>query len=202
MESPNIFDPDFQQQSVESKLAISLERIAEAFRVLLWQESKANRLTPLQVQLLIHCAHHSVQQNKVSSLTRAFNMTKGTVSEAVKTLVEKGYLQRESDPADGRAVAFWPTAAGAALAQQVARFAGPLHGALSELTAHQQGVLLESLLELIAKLQRAGIISLNRMCFSCRYYEKKADGHYCHLLQAQLSDAELRIDCPEHATAE
>lgn len=33
------FDIDFQNKSIESKIVASLERISQAFRVLLWQES-------------------------------------------------------------------------------------------------------------------------------------------------------------------
>lgn len=47
------FDLNQQIQSTESKIVASLERIAQAFRVLLWQESKEFALSPIQVQLLI-----------------------------------------------------------------------------------------------------------------------------------------------------
>jgi len=81
------FDLTNQNRNTSSKIVASLERIAQAFRVLLWQESKAHALTPIQVQMLIFLLHHSEEKRKVSYIAREFNMTKATVSDTVKTLV-------------------------------------------------------------------------------------------------------------------
>ena len=42
-----------QNQKIESRIVVALERISEAFRVLLWNESKENSLSPIQIQILI-----------------------------------------------------------------------------------------------------------------------------------------------------
>ena len=47
------FDLKRQSTKIESKIVVALERISEAFRVLLWNESKENSLSPIQIQLLI-----------------------------------------------------------------------------------------------------------------------------------------------------
>ena len=57
--SKSDFDLVHQNQNVESKIVAALERISQAFRVLLWQESKEFSLTPIQVQVLIFLLHHS-----------------------------------------------------------------------------------------------------------------------------------------------
>jgi hypothetical protein len=50
------FDLEHQNSKIESKIVASLERISEAFRVLLWNESKENSLSPIQIQILIFIA--------------------------------------------------------------------------------------------------------------------------------------------------
>jgi hypothetical protein len=69
------------------------------------------------------------------------------------------------------------------------------------MTEMQKEVLLSSLLELIYKLNKSGVIGIQRMCATCRFYGKNQYGpgtHYCNLLNLPLNAADLRIDCPEH----
>lgn len=47
------FDIHNQNTNTDSKIIASLERIAQAFRVLLWNESKEFSLSPIQIQVLI-----------------------------------------------------------------------------------------------------------------------------------------------------
>ncbi len=194
----SVFDHQFQQQSIESKIVVSLERISEAFRVLLWKESKEHALSPIQVQILIFCNFHSEQLRKISSLASEFNLTKATVSDSVKALEQKGFIRKQQEPEDTRSYTIHLTKEGAELAKKISMFADHLYQPLSTLSDIQKQTLLSSLLEMIYKLQQAGIISINRMCFSCRYYQKKSDKHYCNLMNTPLKNTELRIDCPEH----
>lgn len=51
--SKSIFDPKNQIKDVSSKIVAGLERISEAFKVLLWEKAKALGLSPIQIQILI-----------------------------------------------------------------------------------------------------------------------------------------------------
>lgn len=59
------FNLSEQNQKVESLIVVALERISEAFRVLLWNESKENSLSPIQIQILIFVNFHSLEKCKV-----------------------------------------------------------------------------------------------------------------------------------------
>ena len=48
------------------KLLIGLERISQAFKVLLWNKAKEYGLSPIQIQILIFVAHHKSEYNNVS----------------------------------------------------------------------------------------------------------------------------------------
>lgn len=96
------FDIAHQANSIESKIVASLERVAQAFRVLLWQESKEFALTPIQVQVLIFLLHHSEDKRKVGYLAKEFNMTKPTIRETIKVLQQKMLVSKENERGNSR----------------------------------------------------------------------------------------------------
>lgn len=200
--NPSPFDT--HNPSVSGKIVAALERISEAFRVLLWNEGKAHGLSPLQMQILIFLLHHDAEElRKVSHLAAEFNLTKATVSEAVKALEKKGWIEKDFGQTDQRSFAIGLTAAGEALAGQMERFATNIEAPIASLAADAQADLLLNLLSIISHLHQQGVISVQRMCFTCRHYRPGQAGqpHFCQLLNAPLTTAELRVDCPEHEAA-
>lgn len=198
----NHFDLSHQNQHIESKIIVALERVSEAFRVLLWQQGQSLKLSPIQIQILIFCAFHSAEKCKVGYLAQEFNVDKSTISDSVRVLAQKQLVEKITSPEDGRSHTIYLTEQGATMAMQLASFALPFEKPIEQLSTVQKEVLLQSLLELIYKLQQAGIISLQRMCFACQYYRKGEQGHHCSLLGKALPAQELRIDCPEFLAKE
>lgn len=198
------FDLRNQNSSVESRIVASLERISQAFRVLLWQESKEHSLTPIQVQVLIFISFHSPDKCKVSYLADEFNMAKATISETVKTLEQKQLIEKYSEPHDSRSQILRLTARGMEVAALTSMFSQEIRKPVDQLSAGDKENLLLSLLDIIRHLNRAGVITLQRMCLSCTYYEKTAGGgeHFCRLLNQKLHNSDLRIDCPEYESRE
>ncbi len=194
----NTFDPNYQSKNIEGKIVVALERISKAFRVLLWQEGKANALTPLQLQLLLFLKFHSPHKCKVNYLAKEFNVTKATISETVRLLSKKAYIFKETDPIDTRSYSIYLTDKGEQIVNKTSSFAGAIEKPIHTFTESQKEVLFQSLLELIEKLNKAGIITVQRMCFSCRFYQSDEKQDYCRLLQKPLRTNDIRIDCPEH----
>jgi DNA-binding MarR family transcriptional regulator len=194
-----LFDPQFQSGHLESRILVALERLSEVFRVLLWEAAWPSGLTPLQLQILLFCDGHRPEWCRVAGLAREFNLTRPTISDAVRALVGKGLLERVVDPADGRSHYLRLLPAGKDLALRSGAFAGPVWSALQQMEKGDQAQFYGSLLGLIDRLQQAGVISLSRMCFTCQHYRSGEGGHYCALLEKVLATADLRMDCPEHA---
>jgi len=194
------FDPGHQNQSTDSKIIASLERIAQAFRVLLWNESKTNGLSPIQVQVLIFLLHHDEEMRKVSYLASEFNMTKATISDTVKTLEQKGLITKAYNQHDTRSYHICLSAAGKAIANQTALFTRELQAPIGQLDAGDKEALWLGLVGIIRHLNKAGIITIQRMCFTCSHYrpDPGGNGHFCQLMNQSLMPAELRVDCPEH----
>lgn len=193
----SIFDPASQTGRLDFKIVAALERMGEAFRALLWNEAKALNLSPIQIQILIFVKYHPDARCKVSHLATEFNLTKPTVSDAVRALEQKGYIRKETEQDDARSYLILLTEPGERLVRQVAGLGGPMVESMSKLTESQKVVLLESLMEMMHRLQQAGVVSLQRMCFSCHYFEKRGTGYHCRMLGKPLERHELRVDCPE-----
>ncbi|MFD0761392.1 MarR family winged helix-turn-helix transcriptional regulator [Lutibacter aestuarii] len=189
-----------QNQKIESRIVVALERISEAFRVLLWNESKQNSLSPIQIQILIFISFHSVEKCKVGYLANEFNMTKATISDSVKVLLSKELVTKEIDPIDTRSYTLSLTDEGKKIAKKASFFASSIEQPIEKLTEEQKIIMLNGLLKLIYDLNKSGIITIQRMCFNCSYYKTEKGLHYCNLLNTKLAESEIRVDCPEHET--
>lgn len=197
------FDLTYQNSSIESKIVASLERISQAYKVLLWNESKEFALSPIQVQVLIFLLHHSDEKRKVSYLADEFNMTKATISDTIKTLEQKLLIRKEFEPHDTRSYIIHLTKKGNDIAEQTSMFAKQIEVPIDKLHSSDKENLLLSLLSIIRHLNKSGVITIQRMCFTCHFYKVNKNGkeHICELLNSKLANNELRIDCPEHKLA-
>lgn len=192
------FDLNHQNNEIDSKIVVALERLSEAFRVLLWNESKLNALSPIQIQILIFLLFQPVEKCRVSYLAKEFNMSKPTISDSIKSLLEKGLIHKKSDPADSRSYIVSLTDSGRLTAIRSSDFTRSVENPVSSLDLQQKEMMLDGLLKIIHGLNLAGIITVQRMCFTCIHYRISDEGHYCKLLQMPLAYKELRMNCPEH----
>jgi DNA-binding MarR family transcriptional regulator len=198
------FDLSHQNSSVESKIVASLERVSQAFRVLLWNESKEFSLSPIQVQVLIFLLYHAGEKRKVSYLANEFNMTKATVSDTVKTLEQKKLIKKEFEPHDTRSYIIQLTNKGREIAEKTSMFSKQIQIPIEKMHSTDKANLLLSLFDIIHHLNKSGIITIQRMCVTCHFYKTNKTGqeHFCGLLNTKLADNELRIDCAEHKQKE
>lgn len=194
------FNLDHQNSNVDSRIIASLERLSQAFRVLLWDESKEYSLSPIQVQVLIFLHYHSAEKRKVSYLAEEFNMTKATISDTIKTLESKKLIRKEYEPHDTRSYVIQLTKKGLAVATQTSAFTNQLQVPIDKLNADDKENLLLSLMGIIQHLNKTGVITIQRMCITCTHFKPGTTNqpHFCKLLNSHLEDSALRLDCPEH----
>ncbi len=207
--SGSVFNLQAQHGDMDSKIVAALERLSQAFRSLLWDEVKQHELSPIQAQFLVHLLYHPPELCRVSQLAREFGLTQATVSDAVAALESKGLLYREPWQADRRVSTLRLTVDGARLAAQLSTWADAVRVNLMHFPPEQKEVVLHFLMRLIESLQRAGIVTVARMCITCRFFQAGVPPHaagdgstvapyYCQLLQKPLFAGDLRVDCPEH----
>ena len=196
------FNPVRQSDHLDDKIVVALEKFSEVFRVLLWNKAKENDLSPIQLQILLFLSFHSPNQRKVVYLSREFNMTKATISDVVKTLINKELVTKETDATDSRSFFLNLTEKGKDTAIEVASFSSALQDSVAALDVKSKENLYHGLFEIIQSLNQKNIISLQRMCFNCRFYRgDKKQKHFCQFLKIPIKNRDLRVDCPEHETA-
>lgn len=196
-----VFNPQYNSFHLASKIVVALERISEAFRVMLWQESKANGLSPLQIQILIFLAFHPPSKSNVSHLAKEFNMTKPTISDAVRVLEEKQLIQKQQNETDTRSYSMRLTEKGIEIASKASSFAKHFETPLGTMAPIEQEQLFTYLVGIIDSFQTEGILTKSGLCFSCVYFKKHEtlpDTHYCTFLRQALYKADIRIDCPHY----
>ena len=202
----SVFDPSAQHDDVDAKVVAALERLSQVFRVRLREEAWERDLSPTQAQFLIYLLHHDVQLRRVSQLAREFDLTQATVSDAVASLETKELVKREEWPEDRRVVTLRLTPNGMNLATNLSRWADPIREHLKRFSPDEREAVMRFLIGLIGSLQTSGLITVARMCVTCKFFRQdihpgEPSPHHCGLLNVPLGRADLRVDCPEHEPA-
>lgn len=180
------------------KVVNGLERISEVFKTLLWEKAKVYGLSPIQIQILLFLADHKLALCNVSHLAKEFNLAKPTISDAVRALNAKGLVEKDHSVVDGRSYTLVATQKGKALMGELITYTLPLEKQVDSLDEEKLSSLFSILSELLYKLHRSGVLTVQRTCFGCRFYDTGKSSHYCNLLQKPLQDQEIRLDCPEY----
>ncbi|MDP8948133.1 MAG: MarR family winged helix-turn-helix transcriptional regulator [Actinomycetota bacterium] len=203
----SVFDLPSQHRDVDTKIAAALERLGQVFRVLLRERAQEYGLSPIGAQFLVYLLHHDVELRRVSQLAREFRLTQATVSDAVASLEAKGLVGRELWPEDGRVMTLRLSTRGELVATELSSWADTIKEHLDLYSSEEKAVVMRFLMRLIGSLQASGVITVARMCVTCRFFQRDAhrgtgSPHHCQLLDVALGGPDLRFDCPEyeHAT--
>lgn len=194
--------PHAAHENVPAKVAAALERIGQALRVLAQREAYDCGLSPIQLQLLLRVAVDPPERRRPGVLAREFDVSPASLSESIAALERKGLLERRRVGEDRRGFSLALTASGEQLARRLEPIAEPLEDAVATLPSAEQVALVSSLYRVIAELQGRDVVTVARMCVSCRHFRPDAHAgerpHHCALLDTALAERSLRIDCPEH----
>ncbi|MCH9660897.1 MAG: MarR family transcriptional regulator [Bacteroidetes bacterium] len=195
------FNPEQQQQDIGSKIVAGLERVSEVFKVLLWEKAKIVGLSPIQIQIMIFVAFHKQQLCNVSHLAKEFNVTKPTISDAIRVLDKKGLIVKDFSSFDSRSYSIVLSPTGEGMVSKTYDFSMPLKKQVDSMPLEELEGLFDTLSQLIYKLNRNGMLSVQRTCYGCKFYQKNKENDYCNLLNKELLNREIRIDCPEFEEA-
>jgi DNA-binding MarR family transcriptional regulator len=192
------FNPEQQEKDISSKIVAGLERVSEVFKILLWEKAKMVGLSPIQIQILIFIAFHKQNLCNVSHLAKEFNVTKPTVSDAVRILDKKGLIIKDFSSSDNRSYSILLSDLGSDIVSETNDFSSPLRKQINSFSQSELESLFGTLSQLIYKLNRNGILSVQRTCYGCKFYERNQEIDYCNLLKKELLNREIRLDCPEY----
>jgi len=195
----SLFNPDIQSEDLDSKIIVSLERLSQVFKISLLKESTLRNLSPIQIQTLIFLKFHDDEKKTLTQLAKEFDITKATMSDAIRVLKEKKLVKGVVNPADNRSALLKLTTTGEKVTEEVSLYIQNLKDTLAKFDINIKADVFSFLTDLIYELWQKGIISVQRMCFTCRYLRRdENENYFCNLLKKHLLENELRIDCPEH----
>lgn len=185
-----------EDQQLDRKLLDALERLGEAFRTLKSDMARDHGLSALQVRILTHLLRNEKEGPSSSGLAREFGITRATMGEVVKKLEAKGLLVRHRAADDRRRYRLQHTSRGKALAQEVSTYMDTLQAPLEEMGKTEKEALLRSSLSIIHGLIQRGVVNVQRMCYTCRFYRQAEGKGFCELLELVME--EPRVDCRTH----
>lgn len=191
------FNPKQQEKDVSSKIVAGLERVSEVFKILLWEKAKLVGLSPIQIQILIFIAFHKRSLCNVSHLAKEFNVTKPTISDAIRILNKKKLIIKDFSSSDSRSYSIVLSELGNDIVSQTNDFSNSLKKQVDGFSKSELESLFGTLSQLIYKLNRNGILKVQRTCYGCKFYERNKEVDFCNLLEKELLSNEIRLDCPE-----
>ena len=182
--------------ALEDRLVAATERLAQAIRVMRGGAAYRAGLSPAQLSLLEILERAPAGRRRVSALAAELDLTQATVSDAVSALRRKRLAT--SVPVAGRGGRLDLTESGREVLRETQGWEAPLAAAFESRPRAEQETALAVLLDVIADLQRAGVVTVSRMCTTCRFFDRAGEVPRCALVDAPLPPAALRVDCAEH----
>lgn len=185
------------------QLGIGLERLTGLVRNQAWRDGGDASLHPAQRALLAALASEG-ESMRPGELAARLGVSAASISDSIRAIEAKGWIERAQDPDDARARRLSLTGAGADLIAGVQRADGGLGRLLQTLTDQDAAALLRIVQLLIHQAQAQGLASGIRTCLGCAYFRPYANAandagqpHFCAFVGAPFGDAELRTDCAE-----
>jgi DNA-binding MarR family transcriptional regulator len=196
-------DYELPHGDLDSILVAALERLALALDLLLRRTAREHDLKPLQVRLLVLLWHDGETRRRLRELARACGAETAAARTALADLESRGLVERPAEERDRRTVRLILTPVGRSLALAMSGWAGPVRGAVARTPAGPKEALVPVLVDWVEALHRARVLTVARVCPTCRFFARDVQGdsrapHYCRLFEEALASSDLRVDCPEH----
>ena len=176
-----------------------LERLGHLLKAGERKMGKKYGLQPVQLEALYYLSRCNKYSNHVVGVTEYLGLTKGTVSQTLRVLENKGYLARVPHAQDRRKVHLEITEAGK---EVLLLFPPPLlRDGCENMTESAQEQIVAQLNLLLETLQRADLIKTFGICETCQHFITPFEGVYqCGFTKERLYDSEINLICREHVT--
>jgi DNA-binding MarR family transcriptional regulator len=183
------------------QIAAELERLSRLLRA----AEHEGDLNPAQREAMRYLTRANRFSNSPAALTRYLGATKGTISQTIKSLAQKGYLSKTGREGERRSVALKLTDKGLAALSSDPWVA--LADSAQALRPKMRRRLARGLASLLAvQIERQGHASFGT-CATCQHFAKgggpASSGlpHRCRFFGAALSDGEALRICAGHQRA-
>lgn len=183
--------------------AFKLRELVERLGGLLRAEQRAlglkRQLQPVHYDVLQYLSRCNRYSNTPAAVTDYLQITKGTVSQTIKVLADRGLVLKQPDKKDARVVRLRLSAAGRRAAAEAADNALWNKAAAGIDAASLEAA--ESVLgEILRNVQRRSDVLSFGQCHSCTHFLPEGSNKFrCGLTGEPLRMEETRQICREHA---
>lgn len=189
---------------MQSQAAIEAAHLIDRLDRLARSGEAAGDLNPAQWEALRFVARANRFSRTPAALAEYLGSTRGTVSQTLIALEQKGHVTREQSPRDRRSVVLGLTRAG-----EQALKNDPIRALAADLAKLHP----DKLETVVAALREAlhAMITRNAgrafgACYTCRHFRRgagtgKGMPHHCALLDEPLSESDSRAICVEQDAA-
>jgi len=155
-------------------------------------------LQPIQLEALRYLSICNRYSDTPMATTEYLGQTKGTVSQTLKVLENKGLLTKHADSNDKRISHLKVSRAGHKLLQKT--IPSPIFAqACEQMTDEAQTQVVASLEKLLLALQHSNNMKSFGVCHTCCYNHKvNAKNYFCNLTNEPLSGEDAQLICREH----
>lgn len=175
-----------------------LERISHLLRADARRAGDSNDLQPVQLDALHYLSICNAYSNTPAAVADYLGLTKGTVSQTLRVLENRGYIEKQPDTKDRRVVHLWLTAKGTALVDGSIP-PKSLENGIARLSASGRQQLSTALCQLLEAMQQANQLRPFGVCIRCRHNTALGDTRFrCELTQELLGPAQEQRICREH----
>ncbi len=195
-----------EQKNIVDIILFSMDKICQINKYLSWEAAKKEGISLIQLQIIDHISRIRESSATVSGIAEEFELTKATISESVNNLVDKGYLEKKSDPHDRRTVYL-------SLTKNTKRRHGNfinrdriLKDILLKIPDLENLKIADFFLAYFKNLIDENIIQMVRMCIDCANFEENAKPesqtpHFCRTTKKYFSNVQMNTDCYSYLKA-
>lgn len=175
-----------------------VERLSELFRIDTRQAGVGHGLQPVQLEVLHYLSICNRFSDTPMAVTEYLGQTKGTVSQTIKVLENKGLVSKIVDQEDKRVTHLALSTQGKRLINQLVPTTMVVN-ACKALPEKTQSQIASSLNQLLSALLESNDLKTFGACHSCRYNSQSGEeGYYCNLAQQPLTLDDVKMICREH----
>lgn len=174
-----------------------IERLGNLVRADVRATCNAYGVRPVQLEALGFLARCNRYSDTPQAVAEYLGLTKGTVSQTLTVLEQKGLLRKLQDKNDKRVLHLKPTAKGHRLLE-LAIPAAALAAGITKLDKADTHAAVEALRLLLRSTQKANDLKTFATCHSCRFNQILKLDYLCGLTQEPLTESDVMLLCREH----
>ena len=181
----------------DSNLYPLIERIGNLLRTEIRKAGTELGLQPVHLHALSYLARCNRYSDTSAALTDYLGATKGTVSQTLKVLEKKAYIEKITDGDDKRVQHIKVSRSGREILDSCLPPAA-FHDAKCRINDIDSNQLTDLLTRMLRELQRANGSRTFGLCKTCRFFRTNGTHFHCGLTNESLNALDIEKICREH----